>query len=204
MAAQIILQGYLDAQGARISGLVALVVLIVLFALPFVLAFHPAGLGSAPCKFYCEKGNKDGDNRSVPQRDRLSSAPSIFSFFSALVVYKGRVVAGEYELSKDMSILQIARKMADGERKIYILKIVEGYNLYTIGDVVERAGIMDAAAFLELAREPDFLKRLRHPVRFARRIPGARHVFLQQGRSTSTNSWSGSCRGPSNFSRKRM
>ncbi len=62
-----------------------------------------------------------------------------------------------------MSVLLIARKMANGERKMYTLKIVEGYNLYTIGDAVQRAGIMEAPAFLQLARKPEFLKRLAIP-----------------------------------------
>ena len=62
-----------------------------------------------------------------------------------------------------MSIFQIARKMALGQRKIYVLKIVEGYNLHTIADAVQRSGIMEAQAFLELARKPELLERLAIP-----------------------------------------
>jgi UPF0755 protein len=48
--------------------------------------------------------------------------------------------------------------MARGERKLYALKIVEGYNLYTIGEAIGKAGIMDAKTFLQLAHEREFLK----------------------------------------------
>ena len=81
----------------------------------------------------------------------------------SLLLHRGRVIAGEYELSENMSTLDIAKKMADGDRKVYTLRIVEGYNLYTISGVIEKAGIMDSGSFLRLANNADFLRRLGIP-----------------------------------------
>jgi len=62
-----------------------------------------------------------------------------------------------------MSTFRIAKKMAHGERKVYTLKIVEGYNLFTISDAIEKAGIMDGKTFLQLAHTPKFLESLDIP-----------------------------------------
>lgn len=78
---------------------------------------------------------------------------------SSLLFFGGRVVAGEYALSPTMSIFEITRTMAAGERTIYALKIVEGYNLFTVADTIERAAIVDRQSFLTLARDRAFLVR---------------------------------------------
>ena len=90
--------------------------------------------------------------------DDLVSSRYLF-LFSSLLLHKGKVVAGEYELSPSMSILEIARKMAAGERRLYVLKIVEGYNLYTVAEATERARIAPAETFLALSRNQAFLER---------------------------------------------
>lgn len=92
----------------------------------------------------------------------LVSSRYLFLAFSGLA-YRGRVVAGEYELSPEMSIIEVARKFATGQRKIYTLRIVEGYNLINIGEAIEKAGITDRKTFLGLAGSREFLNRLGIP-----------------------------------------
>ncbi len=139
--------------------LIVLTCLILLAALPVVAAVVPIGKEGAARPFIVKKGTRlwaiahdlKGDNRVFSEYLFLACS---------LLLHGGRVVAGEYELSDGMSTYGIAGKMARGERKLYTLKIVEGYNLYTIGDVIEKAGIMDSAAFLRLAHNREFLERL--------------------------------------------
>jgi UPF0755 protein len=140
----------------------ALALLIVLFTLSLILAAVPNGSDRTPGSFVVKKGTKIETIGGSLKEAHLVRSKYLF-LLAALVVYKGKVVAGEYELSKSMSILQIARKMASGERKMYTLRIVEGYNLYTIGDALQKAGIMEASAFLKLAKDQEFLKRLAIP-----------------------------------------
>ena len=139
--------------------LVAFTILIFISALPFVWAAIPVSRDSAPVSFVVKKGTKMGAIASALKRKDLVSSEYLFLFCS-LVVYKGRIVAGEYELSPNMSTFRIAKKMARGERKVYTLKIVEGYNLYTISEAIEKAGIMDGKTFLQLAHTPKFLESL--------------------------------------------
>ncbi len=143
--------------------LFAFAVLILLLVMPFFLAALPGRSGQQTTdSFIVKRGTNIGTIAQSLRDDGYVRSKYLFLFVSFLA-HKGRVVAGEYELSKSMSIFQIARKMALGQRKIYVLKIVEGYNLHTIADAVQRSGIMEAQAFLELARKPELLERLAIP-----------------------------------------
>jgi UPF0755 protein len=146
----------------RRKALTALVVLLLLAALPFTIASIPRKSDHAMVSFIVKRGTKINTIAHLLKKEDLITSEYLF-MFCALLMHKGRVMAGEYELSKDMSILQIAGKMARGERKIYTLCIVEGYNLYTVSEVIQKAGIMDEHAFLQLARNPEFLGRLSIP-----------------------------------------
>jgi UPF0755 protein len=107
-----------------------------------------------------KRGTKIATVASNLESDKFIRSRYLFLFCSSLL-YRGRIVAGEYELSRDLSIYQIARKMAKGERKIYSLKIVEGFNVFSVGDVIQKSGIMDRSAFLQLATDGEFLRNCR-------------------------------------------
>jgi UPF0755 protein len=79
-----------------------------------------------------------------------------FSFFYC----RGKLVAGEYELHKDMAMLDVLKKMAHGERNIYVMKIVEGFNIYNIAESVEKSHIMKGTDFLRLAKDRGMLRGL--------------------------------------------
>jgi UPF0755 protein len=142
--------------------LVALTILIFVSALPFASACIPAGRDGTPGSFVVKKGTKMGEIAHALKRKDLILSEYLFLFCS-LVAYKGRIVAGEYLLAPSMSPFRIAKKMARGERKVYTLKIVEGYNLFTISEAIGKAGIMDGKTFLQLAHTPKFLGSLGIP-----------------------------------------
>ncbi len=146
----------------RRKGFAVFAIVVLLFLVPFIIVCVPVGSERTLTSFIVKKGTRIRTTAHLLKSEHRVSSEHLF-LLCALLLHKGRVVAGEYELSQDMSILEIAKKMADGDRKVYTLRIVEGYNLYTISDVIERAGIMDAGAFLKLAGNADFLKRLAIP-----------------------------------------
>ncbi len=139
----------------------AAVVLAFLVSLVMV-AVIPRKSHPAVVSFIVKRGTNVGTVAKMLKNEDLVRSRYVFTL-CALLLYRGRVVAGEYELSKNMSIVQIAGKMARGERRIYTLRIVEGYNIYTVADAIQRAGIMDGQAFLHLATNEQFLTRLAIP-----------------------------------------
>jgi len=67
--------------------------------------------------------------------------------------------AGEYVFSKDMSMLQILRKIEDGITVLYKFTIPEGFALRQIARLWEEKGFGLAVDFMEVARDPAMLEK---------------------------------------------
>jgi UPF0755 protein len=106
-----------------------------------------------------KKGTHLRDVANMLTQEDLVRSSWLFTLYSA-VAHRGRIIAGEYDLTRDLSIAEIAGKMASGQRKVYVLKIVEGYNLQGVAESLQKGGIMDAAAFSQLAGKAEFLSGL--------------------------------------------
>jgi len=139
--------------------------LIILISLIFFLSTQALIFASIPRGFENEKINvviKSGmglkDISQLLKNQGLIESKYLFLFISLL--YGGKLIAGEYELNKNMSTINIIKKMVNGERNIYIIKIIEGYNIYNVADIFERAGLIKVNEFIEMARNENFLKRL--------------------------------------------
>ncbi len=94
--------------------------------------------------------------------NRLKGEDLIYSshlFVFCSLIYRGKLMAGEYALKKHMSTIEIVGKMARGERNIYTLKIVEGYNMFNVADAVDRSHIMENSAFLALVKNKGYLRK---------------------------------------------
>lgn len=95
--------------------------------------------------------------------NKLKEEDLIYSshlFVLCSLLYRGKLIAGEYALKKDMSTIGIVRKMGRGERNIYTLKIVEGYNMFNVADMVDRSRIMKSAEFLALVKNHGYLRKV--------------------------------------------
>jgi UPF0755 protein len=95
--------------------------------------------------------------------DRLKDDGIIYSsslFVLCSLPYRGKLIAGEYTLRKDMSIIDVVQKMGRGERNIYTLKIIEGHNLYNIAESTGKSSIMGSEDFLRLSKNRGLLQKL--------------------------------------------
>ena len=65
-----------------------------------------------------------------------------------------KVKAGEYEVHTNMTPSEVLGKLVRGEVIRYSITIPEGFNIFQIGEVLERAGVSSQKAFLDKARDP--------------------------------------------------
>jgi UPF0755 protein len=82
-------------------------------------------------------------------RDRRS-----FSLLGRLEGAASKVKAGEYELSTAMTPSAVLSKLVRGEVLQYSITIPEGFNIYQIGELLERAKVCPQKIFLEKVRDP--------------------------------------------------
>jgi UPF0755 protein len=143
----------------RLTVLSALVLFVIFL---FAIAGSPRSSDKNMVNVIVKRGTKISEVASLLRHKDLIESRYVF-MACALILHGGRIVAGEYELSKSMSPMGIARKMARGERKVYTLRIVEGNNIYSVSETIQRVGIMNAQVFLDLAKNPGFLEKLAVP-----------------------------------------
>ena len=152
-------------------------VALFLISQPLILASIPLDTEGTVKPVVVKKGTHFTEVARLLKEEDLVRSSSLFMAYS-LLAHRGKIMAGEYELTKQLSIAQIAARMAAGQRKVYMLKIVEGYNLGTVGDALQKAGILDKDAFFRLAKDEVFLNKLGISADTPGRIPRSRHVLL--------------------------
>jgi len=71
-----------------------------------------------------------------------------------------KVKAGEYEMNTGMAPLGVLDKLVRGDVIQYPITIPEGFNLFQIAEVLEKAGISKKKNFLEKTKDPVFIASL--------------------------------------------
>jgi UPF0755 protein len=133
-------------------------IFIFLVLLTFIFAGISRDRNSSKLYIVVKNGTSLYSIANMLKKEGIIYSPNLFVFAS--LIYGGKLIAGEYELSKDMSALEIVRKMGRGQRNIYALQIVEGHNIYDVADTISKNKIMEKAEFLRLAGDKKFLRGL--------------------------------------------
>jgi UPF0755 protein len=78
-----------------------------------------------------------------------------WQFLAARALHpKGRLMAGEYEFTREASTLTVFNRIARGDVFFYEVTVPEGSNIFDIAGIVGRVGFLKSADFLKAARDP--------------------------------------------------
>lgn len=143
---------------ARDKKTIVIAVIIFIFSQTLIFACIPRDTDRSIQPVVVRQGTGVAEIAGILKREGFIRSSVLFTIGS--LMYRGRLVAGEYELSRDMSTFEIVRKMAQGKRKIYVLKVIEGNNIYTVAESVHRSGIMTREEFLRLSADRKYLQSM--------------------------------------------
>jgi UPF0755 protein len=143
---------------ARDKKTIVIAIAIFIFSQGLIFACIPKDNDRSIRPVIVKQGTGVAEIANTLKRQGLIRSSALFMVGS--LMYRGRLIAGEYELSRDMSTFEIIRKMGQGKRKIYVLKVIEGNNIYTIAESVHKSGIMTREEFLELSTDRKYLQRI--------------------------------------------
>jgi UPF0755 protein len=118
-------------------------------------AHHSAGSESTPQIFSIASG--DSFSKVTQQLQGMGLVQDGFRF-KVLARIKGMdktLKAGEYQLAKTMTPIQILDALVSGKTFLYRLTIPEGYNLLQIAEEAGRQGLGDAVQLAEFASSPE-------------------------------------------------
>lgn len=138
--------------------ILSLTILFVLSLHLLFLIFLPFGQGSEKVSFVLRSGTSTRVLARQLKEARLLHSEGLFLLTAAF--FGRRLIAGEYEFQKPVSLWEILRKMGRGERRLYSITIREGANIFDVADELERGKIMERGRFLELCRDATFLGAL--------------------------------------------
>lgn len=143
---------------ARDKKIIVISFIIFLFSQTLIFASIPRDTDPALRPVVVKSGTGLSEIADMLKKEGLIYSKTLFMMGS--VIYRGRLIAGEYDLRRDMSTFEIIMKMGRGKRNIYTLKIVEGQNIFTIADTLEHSRIMTKEEFLKLAASKEFLEKI--------------------------------------------
>lgn len=124
-----------------------------------IFASIPRSTENEPVNVIVKSGTSLNNIAGLLKEDGIIYSSHLFMLYSFLT--RSKLIAGEYELKKNMSTFDIIMKMRYGERNIYTLKIIEGYNIYNIAEIIQNAKIAEKDEFMRIATNRDFLGRLK-------------------------------------------
>lgn len=85
--------------------------------------------------------------------------PNEWSFLAVRALQpQAKLQAGEYKFEREDSPWNVFHRISRGDVFFYELRVPEGYNFFDIGAELERQGIMKAAEFVTVARDPALIK----------------------------------------------
>ncbi|HNT43351.1 MAG TPA: endolytic transglycosylase MltG [Syntrophorhabdaceae bacterium] len=143
---------------ARDKKTIVIAIIIFIFSQGLIFACIPRDNDRSIRPVVVKQGTGVAEIANALKKEGIIRSSALFMIGS--LMYRGHLIAGEYELTRDMSTFEIIRKMGQGKRKIYVLKIIEGNNIYTIAESVGRSGIMTREEFLELSTDKKYLESM--------------------------------------------
>jgi UPF0755 protein len=117
-----------------------------------------AGGPSSPQTVTIAKGQSFGTITQLLQSRGLITEPFKFRLLARLQDKDKRIQAGEYRLSAEMPPGDILDALVTGKVRLYKLTVPEGSNMQQIAAIVDAAGLVTRAAFLEALTDTDLLQ----------------------------------------------
>jgi UPF0755 protein len=118
-------------------------------------ALRPADPAAAPVRFDVPAGSTLREIADALEAEGLIRSALALRGLARWQGTAGRLHAGEYELSPAWSVRRLLEEMVEGRVVTYPVTLPEGITASEIAARLEQAGLVSAAEFLAVARDPE-------------------------------------------------
>ena len=98
-------------------------------------------------------------SRRLEEQGLVTSATKL-RIYARLMGLSQRVRVGEYAIRKDARPEELMTIVTSGKSIEYSITVQEGFNIFEIGDLLERQGMIKKSEFMALVQDPAFVKEL--------------------------------------------
>lgn len=123
----------------------------------------PMGGDNKKVYFEIKQGEGASSIANKLELQGLIRSSKIFLVFSKYLKYDRKLLSGYYELDRNMSMIDIMKRLNSGRQAMIRLTIAEGKNIYEIGHYLESQGFTTKKEFLEVCHDKDILKKYNIP-----------------------------------------
>lgn len=137
--------------------------LLIFFSISGLLyyqATHPVGTNSTTVAIEIKPRMTLKQVANHLANNELILSATSFRLLAYIGKKRGRVQAGEYELSPSMLPLEILKKINSGQTIKYPVTIPEGYRITEIATLFAQKGLADKNKLIQLARDHEFIESL--------------------------------------------
>ncbi|RME14921.1 MAG: endolytic transglycosylase MltG [Bdellovibrio sp.] len=138
--------------------LLSIIVLLLLGGSFFYFLKVPPAPSSGKIVFEVKRGESFSSVLNRLEKRKLIHKASLMKLF--YMPFGRYVRVGEYELSYDMSPLEILRVLQSGKSKEQSITFKEGINIYEMAEKLEKRGIVSKEDFLSLCKDRKFIYEL--------------------------------------------
>lgn len=115
----------------------------------------PAAEAGDPVEFIVEPGESTGEIATRLREEGLIRQPALFTLLARSQELEDKLQAGRFVLSPTMTMSEIMIALQSSRVEDIQITIPEGLRLEEIAAIIERAGLGDTEAFLQVARNGD-------------------------------------------------
>ena len=126
----------------------------VLAAVVYVYFFAPASFERQAKIVTIQPGTPFSEIARILETDGIIRGRRSFYLLARLQEAIPKVKAGEYDVHTSMKPSEVLSKLVRGDVIQYSITIPEGFNLFQIGEVLEKAEVSSEKTFLDKARDP--------------------------------------------------
>jgi UPF0755 protein len=147
----------------RILGITFLLILsmaVILFSYTAIYLRTPSHVKGLKKTIAIRRGMSFKEVAYLLGDERIIRGIKAFILWGKLSGASPKIKAGEYELSSDMTPLQVLDTLTRGKVKQYKASIPEGYTVLQIAEILESKGITDGEAFLEKCFSSQYVSSL--------------------------------------------
>ncbi len=121
---------------------------------------QPASIKAKPIVISIVPGSTFSDVAHLLQQKGLIRSALAFRILATINHDLDKIKAGEYELSPSMTPKDILNTLVRGKIFEHVIIIPEGYNIFQIARLLDRAGLVSRKKFLALCHDQNFLESL--------------------------------------------
>lgn len=130
--------------------------IVIVLLLQIQTSLEPFDKSQGEVRVQIPAGSSTRQIAAILHSEDLIENEYIFLAYAKLAGYDKKLKAGNYVLSKSLSLSQLLEQLSKGQADVVAFTVPEGYSVEQIAELLAQKGLVNKDEFLDLAKHGDF------------------------------------------------